>query len=68
VDPVPDPYFSENVVGLGIEAGTSVSVARSSDYLTSDKWNALASISCPACVTASEASADFLHPYLSSGP
>jgi hypothetical protein len=32
VDPVPDPYFSENVVWPGIEAGTSGSVARNSDH------------------------------------
>jgi hypothetical protein len=31
VDPVPDPYFSENQVGPGIKPGTSGSVARNSD-------------------------------------
>jgi hypothetical protein len=36
VDPVPAPYFSENLVGLGIEHETSGSVARNSDYQTTE--------------------------------
>jgi hypothetical protein len=36
VDHVPDPYFSENLVGPGIEPGTSGSVARNSDYQTTE--------------------------------
>jgi hypothetical protein len=30
------PYFSENLVGQGIEPGTSGSVARNSDHLTTE--------------------------------
>jgi hypothetical protein len=37
VDPVPGPrYFSENVVGSGIERETSGSVARNSDHWTTE--------------------------------
>jgi hypothetical protein len=33
VDPFQTTFFSENVVGPGIEAGTSGSVARNSDHV-----------------------------------
>jgi hypothetical protein len=39
VDPVPDPLlfrFSENLVGPGIEPGTSGSVARNSNHYTTE--------------------------------
>jgi hypothetical protein len=36
VDPVPDRYFSENLVALGIKPGTSGYVARNSDHYTTD--------------------------------
>jgi hypothetical protein len=36
VDPVPDPYFSQNLIGSGIEPGTSGSVARNSDHETTE--------------------------------
>jgi hypothetical protein len=36
VDPVPYPYFSESLVGLGIEPGTSGSVASNSGHYTTE--------------------------------
>jgi hypothetical protein len=36
VDPVSDPYFSENLVESGIEPGTSGSVNRNSDRWTTE--------------------------------
>jgi hypothetical protein len=36
VDPVPDPYFSENLVRPVIEPGIYGSVARNSDHYTTE--------------------------------
>jgi hypothetical protein len=36
VDPVLDPLLLKNVVGSGIEPGTSGSVARTSDHYTTE--------------------------------
>jgi hypothetical protein len=36
VDPVPDDYFSENLVAPGIEPGTFGSVASNTDHWTTE--------------------------------
>jgi hypothetical protein len=36
MDPVPDHYFSENLVAPGIESRTSGSVARNSDHYATE--------------------------------